>query len=133
MMTFRRLLAAVTFKRVLAVLLLGILAEPVTATLRWFGVAALDLWTVLGLWALALSALALAAQAGLIYLALYGLKSALAHGSALLSALLPHASRRGESGARDSTQPLDPIGQGGFEPAGRPEEGGGDESHSECP
>jgi hypothetical protein len=132
MMTLRRLLAAVTFKHVLAVLLLGIFAEPVTATLRWFGVAALDLWTVLGLWALLLSALALAAQAGLIYLALCGLKSVLTNGSALLSALLPRAFGRRESGTRDSTQLQGPIGQGGPETADQPEKGGGDEHRSEC-
>jgi hypothetical protein len=130
MMTFGRLLSAVRFKHVLAVLLLGVFASPLTAALRWCGVAALDLWAVLGLWALLFSALVLAAQAGLIFLALRGLGSVFAHCGARFSTLPPHASDRGESDAFDSSQPPGSNGQRDPEPVGRPEKGGGDERRS---
>jgi hypothetical protein len=71
--TFRRVLDEVTPRRVVAVLLLGGFAEPIASLLGWLVSIGWGLKDVATLQAFLLAAIALAVDAGLIYLALRGL------------------------------------------------------------
>jgi hypothetical protein len=123
MLTLRRALAAVTLRRVIAVLLLGCFVEAIASLLGWLVSIGWALKDVATLRAFLLAALALAAQAGLVYLALRGLGSLL------------DRRRKGEPVAivaesaldeRDPTVPLEEIDAAEIEAAAWPQVGGSD-------
>lgn len=126
MRTLSRFLSAVKLRHVAAALLLGVFADPISAALRWACVVAFDLHRVPALWALLMSALVLAAEVALIYLALRGLSWLFGRGADRLSTGGPRASSStlGDPGSAMSQAP---TVRSSTDPAGRPEEGGGDE------
>jgi hypothetical protein len=73
-MSPRRILDAVTLRRVVAVLLIGGFAKEILSVLTWLAGAGWELKDVATLRALALAGVRLAFDAALIYLALRGLR-----------------------------------------------------------
>jgi hypothetical protein len=120
-----------TYRRVLLFFFLAAFAPEVAAALRWAVSLVYDVGTEPALQGLGLSAIAVAANAALIWGALHllGNYREARRGAPDSSEPLPDAGR--EATASDPTVPFDPLGQGGPEPASWPEEGGSDEHHSE--
>lgn len=76
-MTTRRMLDAVTLRRVVAVLLIGGFAKEIVSFLTWLADTGWALWDVASVRALALASVRFALEVALIYLALRGLGSVL--------------------------------------------------------
>lgn len=127
MLTLRRVLDAVTFRRVVAVMLLGGFAEEIASVLNWLLSIGWELKDVATLRAFLLTGVAFAFNAGLIYLILRA------------PAWLLDRRRQTEPMAivaepaldeRDPTVPLEEIDAAEIE-AGWPREGGGNGRGSE--
>jgi hypothetical protein len=102
----RRILDAVTPRRILAALVIGGLAHEILPALRWLASTGRELGEVPALRGLLLAGAALALEVGLIYLALRGLRCLLM------------GRARGRPAIRGGTD---------REAADRPREGGGDD------
>lgn len=122
MLSPRRILAAVTLRRVVAVLLLGGFAEAIASFLSWLVSVGWELKDVATLRACLLAAIVFAIDAGLIYLALHGLGSVLDHWRTEEPVAIVGEHSTGE---RDPTVPLEDIDAAGIEAAEWPREGEG--------
>ncbi|HEY5052144.1 MAG TPA: hypothetical protein VII45_01910 [Solirubrobacterales bacterium] len=121
-----------TYKRVMAFLFLAGFAEEEARALRQALTLVIDVGTEPALQGLAYSAVALAANAGLIFGALWLLRRWHHSWRGTPVPIEPPPGGRGQAAETDRTAPLDPVGQGEPDPAGWPEEGGCDEQRPEC-
>ena len=121
MLSPRRILDAVTLRRVVAVLLLGGFAEAIASFLSWLVSVGWELKDVATLRACLVAGFVFAVDAALIYLALRGLGSLLDHWRSDESVAIVAETSTGE---RDPTVPLEEIDAAGIEAADWPREGG---------
>jgi len=127
MLSSRRILDAVTFRRVVVVLLLGGFAEAIASFLGWLVSVGWELKDVATLRAFLAAAIVFAVDAGLIYLALRGLGSLLQRWRReKLAAIVAEP-----TGERDAPVPLKGIDGVGIERADWLPEGGGNGRGSE--
>jgi uncharacterized membrane protein YjjB (DUF3815 family) len=127
MLSPRRILDAVTLRRVVAVLLLGGFAEAIASFLSWLVSVGWELKDLATLRACLLAAIVFAVDAVLIYLALHGLGSLLDHWRKGPAAIVAEPAIE----EQDPTVPLEEIDTAGAEAAGWPREGEGDGSGRE--
>ncbi len=119
----RRILDAVTLRRVFAALLIGGFAKQIISILSWLAGTGRDLTDVATLRAFALATLEFALEAAVIYLAARGLASVLVVcRRERTPALEESASEEHDSAAAD----FDGFEVAGTDAAGWPREGGGD-------
>ena len=119
----RRILEAVTLRRVVAMLLLGGFAEEISSFLSWLGSVGWQLGGVATLRACLLAGLSFAVDACLIYLALRGLGSLLGRWRAGRTTIVAEQPAIGE---HDPAAPFEEVDRTGIEPADWPREGGDD-------
>lgn len=122
MLSPRRILDAVTLRRVVAVLLLGGFAEAIASFLSWLVSVGWELKDLATLRACLLAAIVFAVDAVLIYLALRGLGSLLGHWRRKESAAIVAEPAIEE---QDPTVPLEEIDPAGAEATGWSREGDG--------
>lgn len=120
--SFARLLDVVTFRRVVAVLLLGGFAEAIASFLSWLVSVGWELKDVATLRACLFAGIVFAIDAGLIYLALRGLGSLLDHWRRKEPVPIVGDPAIEEQGP---TVSLEEIDAAEAEAAGWPREGGG--------
>ncbi len=120
-----------TYRRVLLFFFLAAFAEEEARALRWVLTLVIDVGSELALQGLGYSAIALAANAGLIWGVLWLLRRWWRSRRRAPVPIEPPPGGWDQATETDPTVPLDPVGQGGSEPAGRPEEGGSDEQRPE--
>lgn len=121
MLSPRRILDAVTPRRVVAVLLLGGFAEPIATFLGWLVSIGWELKDVATLRACLLAAIVFAVHAAVIYLVLHGIGSLLDRWWGKEPVVVDPA-----IGECDPTVPLEEFDAAGAEAADWPREGGGD-------
>jgi hypothetical protein len=119
----RRILDAVTLRRVVAALLIGGFAKSILPFLSWLAGTGWGLWSVASVRALLLATLVFAVDAVLIYLALRGLGSVLERWRADRQTLAAEAAADEE---HDPSGVFEEFEASGTEAAGWPREGGDD-------
>lgn len=120
------------YRRVLAFFFLAAFAEEEARVLRWTLTLVIDVGADPALKGLAYSAIALAANAGLILGVLWLLRHWWRTRHSVPGPIEPSPAGWDLAATTAPTAPSDPVGQGGPEPASWPEEGGSDEQRSEC-
>jgi hypothetical protein len=120
------------YRRVLAFFFLVAFAEEEARLFRWALTLVIDVGAGPALQGLGFSAIALAANAGLVLGVLWLLRHWWRTRRSAPDPIEPSPAGWDLAAATDPTVPRGPVGQGGPEPASRPEEGGSDEQRSEC-
>jgi|GEM_PF-2033305 len=123
MTTARRVLDAMTLRRVVAALLIGGFTKEIVSFLSWLADTGWELKDVATLRALALASVQFALDAALIYLALRGLGSVLERRRRDREAL---SAEEGAAEERYPTGVFEDFEAAGSDAAGWPREGGGD-------
>jgi len=120
-----------TYRRVLVFFFLVAFAEEEARLLRWALTLVIDVGADPALQGFGFSAIALAVNAGLVLGVLWLLRHWWRTRRSAPDPIEPSPAGWDLAAVTDQTVPSDPVGQGGPEPASRPEEGGSDDQRSE--
>lgn len=120
-----------TYRRVLLFLFLAAFAKEEAGALGWLLTLVTEVGSEAALQGLGYSTLALAANAGLIFAALWLIRRWWRSRHRSLVSIGPTLGDPDGTAKADPTVPLDPVGQGGPGTTSRSEKGGSDEQHSE--